>query len=148
MPCRMLAALICLGGVLAGPAVADDFYAKKTITMIIGGNPGGGYDIYARALARHIPKHIPGEPAIVIQHMPGAGSVNLANHLYARAPKDGLTIGMIFPGRDRRPVARRAHGGALQADRVPVSRQRQCLDARLRDLRDLEDAHLRGCADT
>ena len=98
MPCRMLAALICLGGVLAGPAVADDFYAKKTITMIIGGNPGGGYDIYARALARHIPKHIPGEPAIVIQHMPGAGSVNLANHLYARAPKDGLTIGMIFPG--------------------------------------------------
>ena len=66
--------------------------------MIVGGNPGGGYDLYARALVRHYARHIPGEPAIVVQHMPGAGSVNLANHLYTRAPKDGLTIGMIFPG--------------------------------------------------
>ena len=95
---RSLAAVLCCVAVLGSPAHADDFYAKKTITMIVGGNPGGGYDLYARALVRHYAKHIPGEPTIVVQHMPGAGSVNLANHLYARAPKDGLTIGMIFPG--------------------------------------------------
>ena len=95
---KSLAFILCVGAAFAAPAAADDFYAKKTITMIVGGNPGGGYDLYARALARHYAKHIPGEPAIIVQHMPGAGSVNLANHLYTRAPKDGLTIGMIFPG--------------------------------------------------
>jgi len=79
-------------------ARAESVYAGKTITLIVGGNPGGGYDLYARALSRHYARHIPGEPNIVIQHMPGAGSVNLANHMHARAAKDGLTIGMIFPG--------------------------------------------------
>jgi tripartite-type tricarboxylate transporter receptor subunit TctC len=83
---------------MSAPAHADDFYARKTITMIVGGNPGGGYDLYARALTRHYARHIPGEPNIVVQHMPGAGSINLANHLYTRALRDGLTIGMIFPG--------------------------------------------------
>jgi tripartite-type tricarboxylate transporter receptor subunit TctC len=99
---RILAAIFSMFGLsmagLAGPAHADDFYARKSITLIVGGNPGGGYDLYARALVRKYAKHIPGEPAIVVQHMPGAGSVNLANHLYTRAPKDGLTIGMVFPG--------------------------------------------------
>jgi tripartite-type tricarboxylate transporter receptor subunit TctC len=95
---RILAMVAFCVAALGSPAHADDFYAKKTITVIVGGNPGGGYDLYARALVRHYAKHIPGEPTIVVQHMPGAGSVNLANHLYARAPKDGLTIGMIFPG--------------------------------------------------
>jgi tripartite-type tricarboxylate transporter receptor subunit TctC len=94
----MLAAVLCSTVIFGGHALAADFYANKTITMIVGGNPGGGYDLYARALARHFPRHIPGEPSIVVQNMPGAGSVNLANHLFARAPKDGLTIGMIFPG--------------------------------------------------
>ena len=66
--------------------------------MVIGGNPGGGYDLYARALMRHFGRHIPGEPSFIGQNMPGAGSLNLANHMYTRAPKDGLTIGMVFPG--------------------------------------------------
>jgi tripartite-type tricarboxylate transporter receptor subunit TctC len=95
---RIVAPVLACVVAVACPALADDFYAKKTITMIVGGNPGGGYDLYARALVRHYPKHIPGEPTVVVQHMPGAGSVNLANHLYSRAPKDGLTIGMVFPG--------------------------------------------------
>jgi tripartite-type tricarboxylate transporter receptor subunit TctC len=86
------------------PAHAADFYANKTINLIVGANPGGGYDLYARALVRHFPKHIPGEPTIVVQHMPGAGSVNSANHLFARAPKDGLTVGMIFPGAIAAPL--------------------------------------------
>ena len=83
---------------IAAPARSDDFYARKTITMIIGGNPGGGYDLYARALMRHYARHIPGEPNIIGQNSPGAGSLNLANHMYTRASKDGLTIGMPFPG--------------------------------------------------
>jgi tripartite-type tricarboxylate transporter receptor subunit TctC len=95
---RMPVAILSVLAALAAPAQADDFYAKKTITMIVGANPGGGYDLYARALVRHYSRYIPGEPNVVIQHMPGAGSINLANHMYARAPKDGLTVGMIFPG--------------------------------------------------
>ncbi len=95
---RMLTATLSVVVAALTPASAQEFYANKTITMIIGSNPGGGYDLYARALVRHYARHIPGEPNIVVQHMPGAGSVNLANHLYTRAPKDGLTIGMIFPG--------------------------------------------------
>jgi tripartite-type tricarboxylate transporter receptor subunit TctC len=95
---RTAAAILCFAAIFAQAASAEDFYAKKTINLIVGGNPGGGYDLYARALVRHYAKHIPGDPTIVVQHMPGAGSVNLANHLFARAPKDGLTIGMIFPG--------------------------------------------------
>jgi tripartite-type tricarboxylate transporter receptor subunit TctC len=75
------------------PAAAEEFYSRKTVTLLVGGNPGGGYDLYARALVRHFAKYIPGEPTLVVQNMPGAGSVNLANHLYARAPRDGTAIG-------------------------------------------------------
>ena len=92
----VIAAIAALAAV--SHAHAEDFYAKKQITMVIGGNPGGGYDLYARALIRHYARHIPGEPNIIGQNMPGAGSVNLANHMYTRAPKDGVTIGMSFPG--------------------------------------------------
>src|SRR4029079_12401782 len=98
MAWKTLALVVSTAVAMSVPSHADDFYARKTITMIVGGNPGGGYDLYARALVRHYAKHIPGEPTFVVQHMPGAGSVNLANHLYTRAAKDGLTIGMIFPG--------------------------------------------------
>jgi len=93
-----LVAVLALAGSVADPASSEEFYSKKTITLIAGGNPGGGYDLYARSLARHYPKHIPGEPTIIVQNMPGAGSVNLANHLYNRAARDGTVIGMIFPG--------------------------------------------------
>lgn len=95
---RIFAAVLCCTAMFGSAASAEDFYANKTITLIVGANPGGGYDLYARALARHYARYIPGEPSIVVQNMPGAGSINLANHLFARAPKDGLTIGMIFPG--------------------------------------------------
>ena len=57
---------------LALPALAADFYAGKTIDLIVGASPGGGYDIYARAVSRHLAKHIPGEPTIVVKNMPGA----------------------------------------------------------------------------
>lgn len=84
---------------LAFPAAAsaDDFYAGKTITMIVGYNPGGGVDTASRLLATHLSRFIPGEPEIKIQNMPGGSGVVSANFLAARAEGDGLTIGV--PGR-------------------------------------------------
>src|SRR5688572_5320880 len=78
------------GGVGAQPAA--EFFAGRQISLLIGTTAGGGYDAYGRLLARHIGRHIPGNPAIVAKNMPGAGGVALANHLYNRAPKDGTEI--------------------------------------------------------
>ena len=75
-----------------------DFYRGKSITMLIGYTSGGGYDIYARVLSKHMGRHIPGNPSIVPQNMPGAGSLRVANFLYNAAPKDGTTIGMFGRG--------------------------------------------------
>jgi tripartite-type tricarboxylate transporter receptor subunit TctC len=70
----------------------EEFYRGKTINLLVGFTPGGGYDLYARTLARHIGRHIPGQPTIVVQNMPGAGSVRAVQFLYSAAPKDGTTI--------------------------------------------------------
>jgi tripartite-type tricarboxylate transporter receptor subunit TctC len=82
---------------LAMPAArADevaDFYKGKTVQLVVGYGPGGGYDVYARVLSRHIGKHIPGNPNVVVQNMPGAGSLRAANYLYSVAPKDGTVFG-------------------------------------------------------
>ena len=72
---------------------AADFYKGKTVNLVVGFSVGGGYDLYARHLARHMGKHIPGHPTIVIQNMPGAGSLKAANFIYTAAPKDGLAFG-------------------------------------------------------
>jgi tripartite-type tricarboxylate transporter receptor subunit TctC len=68
-------------------------FSGKTLTVVVGYKPGGGYDRYARLLAKHLPRYIPGNPTIVIQNMPGANSIISANHLYSVAKPDGLTIG-------------------------------------------------------
>ena len=73
------------------------FYQGKTVRLIVGSSSGGGYDLWARLLARHYGKHIPGNPEIVVQNMPGAGSMVAANHVYTLAKPDGLTIGAILP---------------------------------------------------
>jgi len=81
---------------LPAPAKAQsvaDFYKGKTITLAIGFPVGGGYDLYARTLARHMGRHIPGNPSIVPQNMPGAGGLRVAQFLFTAAPKDGLTFG-------------------------------------------------------
>ena len=90
---RLSLALLCL--VLTGlPARAqDDFYKGKTVTIVIGFSVGGGYDLYARHLAKYLGRHIPGNPTVVPQNMPGAGSLKAANYLFTAAPKDGTTIG-------------------------------------------------------
>lgn len=81
--------------VLPLSAVADDFYKDRTLTFIIGSAPGGGYDAYSRLVASHLGRHIGGQPAIVPQNVPGAGSIRAANYLYSFASKDGTTIGMV-----------------------------------------------------
>ncbi len=81
-----------------GQARADaveDFYKGKTIAMILGFPAGGGYDNYARPLALHMSRHIPGHPTIIIQNVPGAGGLQAANRIYNQAPKDGSVMGMI-----------------------------------------------------
>jgi tripartite-type tricarboxylate transporter receptor subunit TctC len=76
----------------AGEAQTSSFEGK-TITIVVGFKAGGGYDRTARILARHLPKHIPGKPNVIVQNMPGANSITAANHVYAVARPDGLTIG-------------------------------------------------------
>jgi len=77
---------------------AAESYAGKTLELIVGAPPGGGYDIYARAVARHFGRHIPGEPTVVVKNMPGAGSAKAAQYIANIAPKDGTSIGGIMPG--------------------------------------------------
>ena len=74
-------------------AAADSFYRGKTIRVIVGFAAGGGFDQYARTIARHMPKHIPGNPAMIVDNMTGAGSRLAANYLYKASAPDGLTIG-------------------------------------------------------
>ena len=78
---------------VARPALARDFYNGKQINIVVGSDSGGGYDACARLLARHWPKHIPGNPSVVVRNMPGAGSLNAMNYVANVAPKDGLTVG-------------------------------------------------------
>src|SRR4051812_46148094 len=87
---------LLLAALAAMPLVAaaqSSPYAGKTVTIIVGYKAGGGYDATARMLARHLPKHIPGKPTIIVQNMPGANSLIAANHVYSVAKPDGLTMG-------------------------------------------------------
>jgi tripartite-type tricarboxylate transporter receptor subunit TctC len=88
-----------IGLASSGPAAAQDaasFYKGKTVTILAGSASGGGVDVYARLLGRHFAKHIPGSPAIVVQNMPGAGSIAAARNLYSLAAKDGTAMGVVL----------------------------------------------------
>ncbi len=100
---RLLLGLACLA-VAIGPAGAEDFYRGKTITLIVGSGEGGGYDQYARLLARHMGKYIAGEPAIVVKNQPAAGGIAMANAMYTTVPRDGLTFGMMVRDNPLEPV--------------------------------------------
>ena len=71
---------------------AGDFYKDKQLRLIVANAPGGDYDLAGRLMSRHITRHIPGHPSIVVQNMPGAGTILAANHLYNVAPKDGTVM--------------------------------------------------------
>ncbi len=91
-----LGALIGAGATYAVQADSvSDFYSHKTLTLIAGFPPGGGYDTYVRVLARHYGKFIPGNPSILPSNLPGAGSMNAANHIFNDEPKDGTVLGMF-----------------------------------------------------
>jgi tripartite-type tricarboxylate transporter receptor subunit TctC len=98
-----LAALL----ISAVPATAQDvaeFYKGKTVRLIVGIGVGTGYDVNARALARHLGKHIPGNPSIIVQNQPGAGSLTMTNQMYAAGPFDGTVIGASFNGLPTAPL--------------------------------------------
>src|SRR5262245_55016214 len=110
-PAIRLPLVTCLLALCALPALSEaradaaaDFYRGKTVTIIVGYTAGGGYDIYARALARHMGKHVPGNPNFVVQNLTGAGSLNAANHIYNVSAKDGTVFGTFGRGLAMEPL--------------------------------------------
>jgi tripartite-type tricarboxylate transporter receptor subunit TctC len=115
LPLRAVAVVAAAGAAFGAAAAraADpvaDFYSGKNVQLVIGYAPGGGYDVYARALARYMGRHIPGHPSIVVQNMPGAGSIKAANYLYNIASKDGTAFGGFSRGAFLDPLLGRADG--------------------------------------
>jgi tripartite-type tricarboxylate transporter receptor subunit TctC len=90
--CR-LSVLLAVAILCIQPSAAQDFYAGKTVNIVVGSAPGGSYDLYARIVGRHIGKYIPGNPTFVVQNMPGANSKLMAGHVYNIAAKDGTVLG-------------------------------------------------------
>ena len=92
----------------SGPALAQDdvanFYRGKNVRLVVGIGVGSGYDINARLLARHMQKHIPGNPTIIVQNQPGAGSLTMTNQLFAAGPFDGTVFGASFNGLPTTPL--------------------------------------------
>ena len=82
----------------SAPAAAQDFYKGKQVSILVAGTAGGGIDIGARVMARHLGKYIPGNPNVVAQLMPGAGGIRMIDHMNQVAPQDGTVIGTVAPG--------------------------------------------------
>lgn len=93
----MAIAVVMSIAVVQADEVAD-FYSGRTLEVHVGYSPGGGYDTYARTLARHIGKHVPGNPSVVVRNVPGAGSLVLMNQIANTAPRDGRVIGLVNSG--------------------------------------------------
>ena len=91
-------AAVLAATLLALPAAAQDFYAGKSLTFIVGSGVGGGYDLQARLASRHLGKHIPGHPTIIVQNLPAAGGMAATNYLYGAAPQDGTVIALVQRG--------------------------------------------------
>src|SRR6478672_9257135 len=91
----LLSAALAALGVQSRASAQQNFFEGKTVKIIVGFPPGGGYDLYARAFARFLPNHIAGKPSVVVVNMPGAGSLVATNYLYNLAPKDGTEIGSV-----------------------------------------------------
>ncbi|HEU0072215.1 MAG TPA: tripartite tricarboxylate transporter substrate-binding protein [Alphaproteobacteria bacterium] len=94
-----LIAFVCLMTLLIGSAAsaqsAAEFFKGRQMTLVIGFNVGGAFDPYGRTLVRHMPKHLPGGPNFIVRNMQGAGSINAANYIYNRAPRDGSEFGLV-----------------------------------------------------
>lgn len=99
-----MAGLVLLPHVPAKADAVEDFYKGKNLSIIVGFSPGGGYDLNARAVGRYIGKHIPGNPKVIVQNMPGAGSITAINHMANIAPKDGTAIATFSRGTPFEPL--------------------------------------------
>jgi tripartite-type tricarboxylate transporter receptor subunit TctC len=88
----VLSAILAPGGATAA-GINTEFFRGKTVKLVVSSSPGGGYDTYARAIARHLAAFIPGEPDVIVQNMPGAGGIKAGNYLYQVAEQDGTVIG-------------------------------------------------------
>jgi tripartite-type tricarboxylate transporter receptor subunit TctC len=96
LPISLLTALaLSMPAPRAQADAISEFYSGKTITLVVSTTPGGGYDLYSRLLSRHISKHIPGNPTVVVQNMAGAGGLTATNHLFNVAAKDGTVMGAV-----------------------------------------------------
>jgi tripartite-type tricarboxylate transporter receptor subunit TctC len=100
MKLRFFRVIVLFSAILSASEAraAEDFYRGKSIRIVVGFSAGGGFDTYARAIARHLSKHIPGQPGVVVENMTGAGSLIAANHVFKVAKPDGLTIGHFIGG--------------------------------------------------
>jgi tripartite-type tricarboxylate transporter receptor subunit TctC len=113
---RLALALLALG--LGGAARADDvasFYKNRSMVLIVGYSVGGGYDLYARLVARYMGAHIPGQPTLVPQNMPGAGSLKVVNYLFNAAPRDGTTLATFARGVVYEPILGHPDGAQFEA---------------------------------
>src|SRR5271157_2783290 len=115
----MIATAAAVCAALAAPAgaaeTADAFYAGKTIRVLVGFATGGGYDLYARTLGRFFGRHLAGEPAIVVQNMPGAGSLKVVNYLFNAAPRDGTVMATFARGVVYEPLFGHPEGAQFEA---------------------------------
>jgi len=135
-----------LATLLCGPAAAQapaNFYAGKTVTMLIGFGPGGGYDLWARMVAGHIGAHLPGHPAVVAENMPGGGSYRAASYIYNQAPKDGTVIASIARDAALGPLTGQA-GSLFDATKfswlgTPATETNVCIAYHTAAVRNVED---------
>jgi tripartite-type tricarboxylate transporter receptor subunit TctC len=108
MSCRLLAVILAFCLCMVAPAAAQDdvaaFYRGKQLRFIVGSAAGGGYDLFARIVARHIGNHIPGNPIVIVQNQPAAGGVVMTNQLFAQGPKDGTVVGIPINGIPTAPL--------------------------------------------
>ncbi len=95
---KALGLLLCASAFAAAPVSAADYYTGKKVDFVIGSDAGGGYDIYARNIGKHLGRFLPGNPSVIARNMPGAGSGTAAASLFRLSPKDGTVIGALFPG--------------------------------------------------
>jgi tripartite-type tricarboxylate transporter receptor subunit TctC len=149
--CAPAAAAVLALAAISGPALgqAAPSLAGKNVQMLIGFGPGGGYDLWGRVVARHIGKHLPGNPSVVPQNMPGAGSFVAANNIYNLAPKDGSVMGIIARDAALGPITG-ATGARFDPTRItwvgtPTTETNVCIamsTAKVKTLNDLYDKQL------
>jgi tripartite-type tricarboxylate transporter receptor subunit TctC len=104
------AAIVTVIPAIAAAEPVEDFYKGRTVTIVVGSEAGGAYDLYARFFGQYASKYVPGHPNFIYQYMPGSGGVKIANYMYNAAPKDGSVIGMMEQGTPLARVLRKDPG--------------------------------------